>query len=103
MFDNDKKVDRRIRRTRDRLGDALLELVKEKGFDAVTVQEVLDRAQVGRSTFYAHYRDKDDLFFSDLEEFLEAMGSLIDRSGEQSRRGVPVRALFSHTAAARPL
>ena len=103
MFDNDEKVDRRIRRTRDRLGDAVIELVKEKGFEAVTVQDVLDRAQVGRSTFYAHYRDKDDLFFSDLEEFLEAMGSLIDRSGEQSRRVLPVRELFSHIAGARKL
>src|SRR5207237_7693949 len=103
MFESDDKVDRRIRRTRDRLGDALIELVKEKGFEAVTVQEVLDHAQVGRSTFYAHYRDKDDLFFSDLEEFLEAMGSLIDRSGEQSRRVMPVRELFSHIAGARKL
>src|SRR5438067_959504 len=104
MFDNDdEKVDRRIRRTRDRLGDALLELVKEKGFDAVTVQDVLDRAQVGRSTFYEHYRDKDDLFFSDLEQFLESMGSVIDRSGEQSRRVMPVRELFSHIAGARQL
>ncbi|TMA73517.1 MAG: helix-turn-helix transcriptional regulator [Deltaproteobacteria bacterium] len=51
MFDNDKGVDRRIRRTRDRLGDALIELLKEKGFDAFTVQDVLDRAQVARSTF----------------------------------------------------
>jgi len=103
MFDNDEKVDRRIRRTRDRLGDAVIELGKEKGFEAVTVQDVLDRAQVGRSTFYAHYRDKDDLFFSDLEQFLEAMGSLIDRSGEQSRRVMPVRELFSHIAGARKL
>src|SRR5438445_130905 len=56
------KVDRRILRTRDTLGDALVELMQEKAFDEITVQEVLDRAGVGRSTFYAHYRDKENLF-----------------------------------------
>ena len=103
MFDNDKGVDRRIRRTRDRLGDALIELLKEKGFDAFTVQDVLDRAQVARSTFYAHYRGKDDLFLSDLEEFFEAMGSFIERSRERSRRVMAVRELFSHIADSRKL
>src|SRR5204863_8822645 len=98
MFTNDEKLDRRIRRTRERLGDAMLALLEEKGFDAITVQDVLDRAQVGRSTFYVHYRDKDDLFLSDLEEFFESMGSFIERSGERSRRVMPVRELFSHIA-----
>ncbi len=56
------KVDRRIRRTRDTLGDALVQLIQEKPFDEITVQDVLDRACVGRTTFYTHYRDKDDLF-----------------------------------------
>jgi AcrR family transcriptional regulator len=45
------KVDRRARRTRDALGDALLDLMPEKSFDDITVQQVLDRAGVGRSTF----------------------------------------------------
>jgi AcrR family transcriptional regulator len=103
MFDNDERVDRRIRRTRDRLGDALIELLKDKGFDAFTVQDVLDRAQVARSTFYAHYRGKEDLFLSDLEEFFEAMGSLIERSRERSRRVMAVRELFSHIADSRKL
>jgi AcrR family transcriptional regulator len=50
------RTDRRVLRTRDTLGDALVELMHEKPFDDITVQEVLDRAGVGRSTFYAHYR-----------------------------------------------
>jgi AcrR family transcriptional regulator len=53
-----RKKDRRVVRTRDTLGDALVALMREKNFEKITVQEVLDRAGVGRSTFYVHYRDK---------------------------------------------
>jgi len=57
-----KKADRRTNRTRRSLSTALVDLVKEKRFDDITVQNVIDRADVGRSTFYSHFRDKDDLF-----------------------------------------
>jgi AcrR family transcriptional regulator len=97
------KVDRRVRRTRDALGDALLALIQEQPFDAITVQEVLDRAGIGRSTFYAHYRDKDDLFLSDLEEFFELMSTLLLRRPEDSNRIAPVRELFTHVAEMRQL
>ncbi|MBI5351995.1 MAG: TetR/AcrR family transcriptional regulator [Chloroflexi bacterium] len=62
-----KAEDRRIQRTRKGLQDALLELILEKGFDAITVQDVIDRANVGRSTFYAHFQDKEDLLLSGFE------------------------------------
>jgi AcrR family transcriptional regulator len=75
------KIDARVRRTRDALGDALLTLMQEKAFETITVQEVLDRAGIGRSTFYAHYRDKNDLFLSDLEDFLEPMSTVLMRCG----------------------
>jgi AcrR family transcriptional regulator len=97
------KIDRRVRRTRDALGDALLALIQEKPFDAITVQEVLDRADIGRSTFYAHYRDKDDLFLSDLEEFFEKMSTLLLRYKDASNRVAPVRELFAHVAEMRQL
>ena len=73
------KQDRRILRTRDKLGDALIALMQEKDFDDITVQNVLDRAGVGRSTFYVHYRDKNDLFLSDVEDFLELTSSALKR------------------------
>jgi AcrR family transcriptional regulator len=92
------KLDRRALRTRDALGDALIELMQERPFKSVTVQDVLDRAKVGRSTFYTHYRDKNDLFLSDVEEFWEMMSSMLDRKGEDSKRVAPVRELFSHIA-----
>ena len=95
------KVDRRARRTRDVLGDALVELMQERPFKSITVQDVLDRAEVGRSTFYAHYRDKDDLFLSDVEDFWEMMSTMLERSGEDSNRVAPVRELFAHVAEAK--
>lgn len=53
--------DRRVRRTRQLLIDALLALIVERGYEALSVQDILDRADVGRSTFYAHFHDKEDL------------------------------------------
>ena len=60
-------VDRRVQKTRKLLQEALMELVAEKGYEAVTIREILDKANVGRSTFYAHFQDKDQLLHSILE------------------------------------
>ena len=66
--------DRRVQRTRRSLQDALGQLFREKGYDAITVQDILDRANVGRATFYAHYQNKEDLFLAHHQEFNEALG-----------------------------
>jgi AcrR family transcriptional regulator len=97
------KIDRRVRRTRDALGDALIALIQEKRFETITVQNVLDRAQIGRSTFYAHYRGKDDLLLSDMEDFLEGMSTLLLRRREASNRVAPAQELFAHVAETRHL
>jgi len=60
-------VDRRVQKTHKLLQDALIELVAEKGYESVTIQEILDKANVGRSTFYAHFQDKDQLLHSILD------------------------------------
>jgi AcrR family transcriptional regulator len=98
-----RKPDKRIQRTRDRLGDAMIALILEKPFDSITVQDVLDKAGVGRSTFYAHFKDKDDLFISDIDEFFADVSTQIAASGEQSDRVVPAREFFNHLANAQPL
>jgi AcrR family transcriptional regulator len=64
-----KRVDRRIERTRLALREALTSLILEKGYEATTVQDILDLANIGRSTFYSHFRDKDELLVSGFEQF----------------------------------
>src|SRR5258707_11646071 len=85
-----RKTDARVKRTRDQLGNALIQLIVEKPINDVTVQDVLDRAQVGRSTFYLHYRDKDDLLVSQLEMFLEMMSTSLSVRKDKSNRVAPV-------------
>jgi AcrR family transcriptional regulator len=106
MFGNmpalDNSENDRVRRTCDRLGSAMRALLVEKPFDDITVQNVLERAGVSRSTFYTHYRDKNDLFLSDAEEFFEMMATALSRGGENSDRVAPVRELFAHIAQVRP-
>jgi len=65
-MNNEKKTDRRIQRTRQSLRTALMELIKEKNYDALSIEEITERANVGRTTFYLHYKDKEDLL---MEEF----------------------------------
>jgi len=63
-----KTVDRRVQRTRRLLQDAFVATVIEKGYEAATVQDIIDRADVGRATFYAHFADKQTLLTSRLED-----------------------------------
>jgi len=70
----------------------------EKPFEAITVQNVLDRADVSRSTFYTHYSDKNDLFLSDVEDFFGGMAFSLSRKGEASSRIAAVREMFAHAA-----
>jgi AcrR family transcriptional regulator len=76
----DAMADRRVRRTRTLLHTALIELIHERGYDRVTVQDILDRADVGRSTFYHHYQSKDELFLSGLHEVGAALRARVSTS-----------------------
>jgi AcrR family transcriptional regulator len=78
-----RKLDRRILRTRKLLQDALVSLMIEKGYEATTVQDIIDRANVGRSTFYAHFADKETLLTSRLEDL---RGMLAERQRQGAQR-----------------
>ena len=64
--------DRRIIKTRDGLRNALASLIAEKPYNGIVIKEILERANVGRSTFYTHFRDKDDLLVSSIYGMLES-------------------------------
>jgi AcrR family transcriptional regulator len=61
-----RRPDRRIERTMTALRDALMSLIIEKGYDAISIQDIADRANVARATFYLHFKDKDDLMFRSM-------------------------------------
>jgi AcrR family transcriptional regulator len=69
----DKPDDRRTRRSKAMLQQALVALIGEKRFDKISVQEIVERAGLGRTTFYAHFQSKEDLFLSSHEEIITAI------------------------------
>jgi AcrR family transcriptional regulator len=94
--------DRRVRRTRRALREALIALIVERGYEKVTVQDVLDRADIGRSTFYAHYRDKDALFtacFDDLRASLEHELAATVEGPSHDDPTRPIGVMFEHAYA----
>ncbi len=94
--------DRRVQRTRQLLRNALMELIIEHGYDAVTVQDITDRANLGRATLYLHYRDKEDLLLSSLEQTLEELKRRVDPPSVErlaaDEVGQPYLVAFEHAA-----
>ncbi|HKI53583.1 MAG TPA: TetR/AcrR family transcriptional regulator [Anaerolineales bacterium] len=64
------KIDRRVQRTLQSLRTALLELIKEKDYDEISIEEITERANVGRTTFYLHYKDKEDLLMEEISAIM---------------------------------
>jgi AcrR family transcriptional regulator len=105
-----ERTDLRVRRTHALLRKTLIDLIAEKGFDAVTVGDIAERAMVNRSTFYRHYPDKYalvtgifeeavDQVISDLgQEHLEALDWMVNALGTQAEQ--PVSPEMQHTLAA---
>jgi AcrR family transcriptional regulator len=94
-----KTPDRRIQRTKQLLSGALVELILEKGYDAVTVQDIIDRANVGRSTFYSHFESKEQLLTGGHEHF----SKLLSKKKEAPKRNarsiqLHLLSLYQHTA-----
>lgn len=90
--------DRRVRRTRKLLHDAFISLVIEKGYEKTTIQDILDRADVGRSTFYVHYRDKEALLTANFDAMHEQLERELDQIAATGAVDValPAALLFEH-------
>ncbi len=101
------RPDRRPQRTRQLLKDALIELILEGGYENITVQDILDRANVGRSAFYAHFRDKEDLLLSGFEEVAESIRQHFPAytAGDQFEKNLHslTLSIFTHAQSHRPL
>ncbi|MFN8527710.1 MAG: TetR/AcrR family transcriptional regulator [Anaerolineae bacterium] len=93
---NSAKTDRRSRRTRQLIADAFVGLMLEKRYDEITVQDILDRADVGRSTFYAHFTDKENLLLSEIEHVIHDMGEYAAHQGSMEHGILPSLELFRH-------
>ena len=105
-----EKVDRRVRKTRQALREAMQVLMSEKGYDQVTIEELTERADIGRTTFYLHYSAKQDLLLEQFDELLEQLvGQLSEiplSSWSQQGRvlpaedhpGRPICMIFHHAA-----
>jgi len=95
----EKKKDRRVQRTRENLYKALGDLMKVKKYSKITIQDIIDEANIGRSTFYAHFETKDDLMFSRTEVYLDMLNvyiyKLIEQSSEEGRL-ISIEELFDH-------
>ncbi len=95
------KQDRRSQRTRQLVNSAMMELLSEKGYEAITVQDILDRAGIGRSTFYSHYFDKEDVHASMMEQMLAGMTQQLSKRNA-GREIIPSLELFQHIYQDRP-
>lgn len=92
-------IDRRVARTRTALYDALVALIRRKDYAAITVEDILAEANVGRSTFYAHFTSKDDLLQRSLDRLRDLL--LEVQQGQASSHAAgwdPARALFEHVS-----
>lgn len=81
-----KKDDLRIRKTKAAIKDALYELTQEKTYQEISVMDIAQRAMINRSTFYLHYKDKDDLLDALAQEVLEDMKPIADNISEEHLR-----------------
>jgi AcrR family transcriptional regulator len=94
-------IDRRVLRTRNALYDALVSLITEKDYEAISLEDILTRSNVGRSTFYSHFRSKDELLERSLERLRDLLVGAIDGHAGQATGAVCgnlvfSRALFEH-------
>jgi AcrR family transcriptional regulator len=92
--------DRRVGKTRKGLHEALISLLLETNYDSLTIQQVLDRANVGRSTFYTHFKDKDELLLSGIHDFQSTLASVHQREKASAKGHESIvafsRAMFEH-------
>ncbi|MEM7113047.1 MAG: TetR/AcrR family transcriptional regulator [Chloroflexota bacterium] len=97
-----RKPDRRIQRTRQTLQETLIQLILEKGYEKISVRDICERANVGRTTFYAHFLDKDDLLEKSFAEFVNGLHHLLAQD-KHKQTLLPLDRIFDHAGEQRDL
>jgi AcrR family transcriptional regulator len=87
--------DSRVARSTRAVTNALMALIQERAFREITVGDILKRAGVGRATFYAHFRGKEDVLYSSYERLFTALEPMLERDPSRGRL-FPVAELLSH-------
>jgi AcrR family transcriptional regulator len=101
---NSAGVDARTRQTTTALAHALIQLIQESGrFENITVRQILQRSGVGRTTFYAHFRSKEDVLHSTYEGIFGGHKDQLRQDTSANPRLFPVSEFFEHLAGARPV
>lgn len=103
MNNESSKTDRRISRTRRQLRNSLMTLILERGYNAVTIEDITEQADLGRTTFYLHYRDKEELLLESLEAIAEDLKAQVEQLADLKMedahmRTNPVAVVFRHVA-----
>jgi AcrR family transcriptional regulator len=93
---SDHAQDRRTAKTIAALRSALIELMMEKHYDSITVQDIIDGANVGRSTFYSHFRDKEDLLVGDWKRFFQMIADFTNILAADAQPIAPIQPVLSH-------
>jgi AcrR family transcriptional regulator len=93
---NAKGKDRRSQRSQQALIDALIELMAVKNYDSISIKEIVEKANVGRATFYSHYQTKDDLVKGGFERILDETLNHIVMSQDEQNLMVDITMLFQH-------
>jgi AcrR family transcriptional regulator len=91
-----ESMDARAIRARDQIGLALIELAREKGYDDITVQDIAQRARVSRTTFYAHFQDRDGIMLRYCVVFGEYLGRQLRWDKPATQYRFPMASLFEH-------
>jgi AcrR family transcriptional regulator len=103
-MDEQQSVDRRVRRTRRELREALFALIVERGYEDIAVLDITERANLGRTTFYLHYHEKDELLVEGLRELINELRQGVEpEMGEICTYYTRSIRIFQHVARHRAL
>lgn len=88
-----RRTDRRVQRTRKLLRESLLALILKEGYDAISIQDITDKANLGRATFYLHFKDKDELLLDVMDQLIADFFNEVPQLSEEQWRLEDTKAL----------